>query len=128
MAAAIATMEVVIYEDLPEQSRIKGDYFLTKLKGLQAKYPKLIKEARGLGLMIGIEFLENSYGWDFSKGVFKKGVIVSGTLNNSRVIRIEPPLTIKYEQIDYCVKVMDESLSVQYKSLFGESGNKLSRL
>lgn len=110
MAAAIATMEVIHSEHLVEASREKGDYFLYRLKRLQASFPMIVKEARGLGLMLGLEFLSNEVGYRFSAGLFKRGVLVSGTLVNARVIRIEPPLTITKEQIDTVLAIMRETL------------------
>jgi len=106
MAAAIATMEVIHNEGLVEQSRLKGEYFLAKLRELQDRFPHLIKEARGLGLMLGLEFHKNDDGYRFSAGCFNRGVLVSGTLVNARVVRIEPPLTISMEQIDQVIEAM----------------------
>jgi 4-aminobutyrate aminotransferase-like enzyme len=40
------------------------------LEALHKKYPKLIREVRGVGLMIGIEFVTNELGYEFSKGVY----------------------------------------------------------
>jgi putrescine aminotransferase len=110
MAAAIAAMEVIHNEGLVEQAREKGEYFLTGLLALQNKYSSIVKEARGLGLMLGLEFYSNSMGWKFSASVFNKGVLVSGTLVNARVIRIEPPLTISREQINEVLRVLEETL------------------
>merc|ERR1712063_216105 len=110
MAAAIAAMEVVHTEGLVQQSKDKGDYFIYRLKRLQAQFPLIILEARGLGLMLGLEFHTNEYGYKFSSGTFKRGVLVSGTLVNARVVRIEPPLTITREQIEHVLSVMKETL------------------
>lgn len=70
LSAAIAAMEVVCSENLAEQARVKGDYFLGELRKLATRFPSVIKEVRGLGLMIGIEFHSNVYGWNFSSGIF----------------------------------------------------------
>lgn len=110
MAAAIATMEVIHSEGLVEAARAKGEYFKVKLQALQKKYPKLIREVRGVGLMIGIEFVTNELGYDFSKGVFGRGVLVSGTLVNAKVVRVEPPLTISQAEIDKVLGVMEVTL------------------
>merc|ERR1712137_1034367 len=110
MAAAIAAMEVIHSENLVQQSKDKGDYFIYRLKRLQAQYPLIVKEARGLGLMLGLEFHTNEFGYSFSSGTFKRGVLVSGTLVNARVVRIEPPLTITREQIEHVLTVMKETL------------------
>jgi len=110
MAAAIAAMEVIYSENLVQQSKDKGEYFLNELKKLEKQYPQYIKEARGLGLMIGLEFQTNELGYNFSSGTFKRGVLVSGTLVNARVVRIEPPLTITIEEINKVLSVMKETL------------------
>jgi len=119
MAAAIATMDVIRSENLVQMSLEKGSYFLGKLKSLHLKHPHFVKEIRGIGLMIGIEFHQNSFGWEFSKGLFQRGVLVSGTLNNASVIRVEPPLTISYAQIDTCLDAMAIVLDVLEKQLTG---------
>lgn len=115
MAAAIATMEVVHSEGLVEAARVKGHYFKDHLLVLQKKYPQLIREVRGIGLMIGIEFVTNELGYDFSKGVFGRGVLVSGTLVNAKVVRVEPPLTITNQEIDKVLGVMGATLAEMAK-------------
>ncbi|MER2000660.1 MAG: putrescine aminotransferase, partial [Lysinibacillus sp.] len=47
-----------------------------------------------------VEFYEDEVGYNLSKGMFDEGVLVAGTLVNSKTIRIEPPLTISYEEVD----------------------------
>lgn len=121
MAAAIATMEVIHNEGLVEQSRDKGEYFLGKLRELQVKYPTIVKEARGLGLMIGLEFFTNEMGYSFSKYTFNRGVLVSGTLVNARVIRIEPPLTISKAQIDTVITCMHDTIEQIYAETQSQS-------
>jgi putrescine aminotransferase len=110
MAAAISAMEVIHSEGLVQQSKDKGDYFIYRLKRLQAQFPLIVKEARGLGLMLGLEFHTNEYGYRFSSGTFKRGVLVSGTLVNARVVRIEPPLTITKQQIETVLDIMKATL------------------
>jgi putrescine aminotransferase len=110
MAAAIAAMEVVHSENLVEQARVKGEFLLGKIRDFQKRFPKLIKEVRGLGLMIGIEFVTNELGYEFSKNTFRMGVLVSGTLINAQVVRVEPPLTITQTEMDQVLVVMEKAL------------------
>lgn len=123
-AAAIAAIEVLYEENLPVQAKEKGDYLLNKLNTLRDRYP-LIKEARGRGLLIGIEF--NQPGGIAGKISFglvdrlskeylgslvaaellnKHRIITAYTLNNPNVIRVEPPLTISYRQIDIFLEAL----------------------
>ncbi|MEM1506381.1 putrescine aminotransferase, partial [Domibacillus sp. 8LH] len=59
----------------------------------------------------GIEFHKDEVGYALSKGMFDEGILVAGTLVNSKTIRIEPPLTIAKEEVDEVVatfkKVLD---------------------
>lgn len=110
MAAAIAAMHVIHSEGLVQQAKDKGDYFIYRMKRLQAQFPLIVREIRGLGLMLGVDFHSNEEGYRFASGLFKRGVLCSGTLVNARVIRIEPPITITKQQIDTVLEVMKETL------------------
>lgn len=106
LAAAIAAINVTMKQDLLRCARERGYQFLHGMKALQKKHPSVVREVRGVGLMLGIEFVENDFGVAFSKGMFLRRVLVSGTLINARVVRIEPPLTITEAQVDSVLKTM----------------------
>ncbi len=109
-AAAIATISVLLNEGLVDQAKEKGDYMLPKLNDLAKKYPKVMSGARGVGLMLGMEFTNNDLGYAVAKELFARNILISGTYINARVLRIEPPLVITYEQIDHFFKMLEESL------------------
>ena len=109
-AAAIAAIKFTLENDLPTQIREKGEYFMQKLAALQKKHPILV-DVRGKGLLIGLEYPTPEIGWAVSKGLFKRGVVTGGTLNNARVNRIEPPGIIRYETIDTVIDRLDETLA-----------------
>ncbi len=109
-AAAIAAIKFTIENDLPGQISEKGDYFMGKLFDLQKKHPILV-DVRGKGLLIGLEYPTPEMGWAVSKGLFKRGVMTGGTLNNAKVNRIEPPGIIRYETIDLILEKLDETLT-----------------
>lgn len=100
MAAAIATIHEIEDKNLVVAAEEKGNYIKSKLQELQHTYPHILKEVRGRGLMIGLEFPSDDIGYTFSRGVFSRKVLLAGTLINSRVIRVEPPLTITQTEID----------------------------
>ncbi|OPJ62281.1 putrescine aminotransferase [Clostridium oryzae] len=110
-AAAIATINVLLEEKLPERAAEIGDYFLKNLKKVCYKYDNLVEEVRGIGLMLGIEFYSNEIGYEVSKELFAGGILVAGTLINAKTIRIEPPLTIEKGQCDTVVEVLDKALA-----------------
>ena len=105
-AAAIAAINVVLEERLPEQAAEKGNYFIPRLLDLMSKYKNICAEGRGRGLLIGMEFTSNEAGYEVAKGLFEHGVLVAGTLINAKTIRIEPPLTITKAELDKVLEVL----------------------
>jgi putrescine aminotransferase len=114
-SAAIATISVLLEEDLPGQAAAKGEYMIPRMNSLIGKYPDVLKEIRGIGLMIGMEFTGNDTGYEVAKELFSRNILISGTYINARVLRVEPPLTISYEQIDIFLKALEESLAAVSK-------------
>ena len=109
-SAAIAAIKFSVENDLPGQIKEKGDYFMQKLAELQKKY-KILVDVRGKGFLIGLEYPTPEMGWAVSKGLFKRGVLTGGTLNNAKVNRIEPPGIISYDTIDAILAKLDETLA-----------------
>ncbi|MBX3136217.1 putrescine aminotransferase [Candidatus Obscuribacterales bacterium] len=114
-AAAIATISVLLEEGLLDQAREKGEYMLPRLNKLAEKYPEVLAGARGVGLMLGMEFTNNDLGYQVSKNLFARNILISGTYINARVLRVEPPLVISYEQIDKFLSSLEESIQQVYK-------------
>ncbi|MCM3791907.1 MULTISPECIES: putrescine aminotransferase [Priestia] len=110
-AAAIATINVLIEEQLPNRAKELGEYFLAGLKKAAEKHGDKVLEIRGQGLMIGIEFHQDEIGYALSKGMFDEGILVAGTLVNSKTIRIEPPLTISAEEVDQVISTFEKVLN-----------------
>ena len=109
-AAALATINVLIEERLPERAARMGARMLAGLKKAVAAHDDVVVAVRGKGLMMALEFANNELGFALGKAMLDRGVLVSGTLVNARVIRVEPPLTITEEQADYVCKALAESL------------------
>jgi putrescine aminotransferase len=109
-AAAIATIDVLLEEDLPARAAEVGEYFLQGLKEAAEGHEDKVLEIRGKGLMIGIEFHKDEVGYEVSKAMFDKGILVAGTLVNSKTIRIEPPLTISYEEVNTVINAFKSVL------------------
>ncbi|AIS03494.1 putrescine aminotransferase [Lactococcus lactis] len=116
-SAALAAIRYMIKYDIPQQAFEKGEYLIPKLKEYAKKYPQLIQEVRGIGLMIGIEFNTTDIGYAVSKGLFSRGVMTAGTLVNAKTVRMEPPAIVTYEQIDTVLKSFGETLEEISKSL-----------
>jgi len=99
-SAAIAAINVTLRERLWEQAAAKGDYLIPKLKTIAAQYPQIFEAITGRGLLIGMHFKDSEVGYKVAAGLFRRGVLVAGTLTSAHTIRIEPPLVITFDQID----------------------------
>jgi putrescine aminotransferase len=109
-AAGIAALNVTLEENLPAQAAATGDYFLRALHQLQQRFPRILVDVRGLGLLIGLEFPDSDTGYEVAAGLFRRGVLVAGTLLNCKTIRIEPALNIRRELVDEVLEKLQEVL------------------
>jgi putrescine aminotransferase len=108
-AAGLAAIEVTLEEDLPGQAATKGDFLLRELGCLRDKYPQVLNEAHGKGLLIGMEFPVQEIGWQVASGLFKRGVLVAGTYSKAQVIRIEPALGIPMELLQEMLNRLEDT-------------------
>lgn len=109
-SAAIAAINVTLRDRLWEQAAAKGEYLIPQLKALAEKYPQIFEKITGRGLLIGMHFHNPEVGYKVAAGLFKRGVLVAGTLTSAQTIRIEPPLVIKYEQMDAVLDRLSDTL------------------
>jgi putrescine aminotransferase len=116
-AAGLAAIEVTLEEDLPGQAAEKGDFLLRELAGLQRKYPQVLSEAHGKGLLIGMEFPVQEIGWQVAAGLFKRGVLVAGTYSRAQVIRIEPALGIPTALLQEMLSRLEDTFKEVAKGL-----------
>lgn len=116
-AAAIETIKVIFEENLVDKAAIKGHYFMERLQVLADHFPGVIQEVRGKGLMIGVELTKEGIGGLLMSELINKGVLVAYTLNNPKVIRIEPPLIIEKETIDQVISAFAYAVEQAYEML-----------
>jgi putrescine aminotransferase len=109
-AAAIAAINVTLEEKISEQAAEKGDYFIRQLKEIASRNEDIYTDITGKGLLIGQHFVNDEIGYAVASGLFKRNVLISGTLNNSRVIRVEPPLVITRDEIDTILNRLEDTL------------------
>ena len=130
---AIEAINILYDEGLIENSAVMGDYLLSRLKDVQKKHDRIVKDVRGKGLMVGLEFHDFSQTLpmvlrpvvsvldDKLKGSLSGfvgalllrdyGVLVAFTEYNRNVIRLEPPLICRREHVDQFVDALDALLS-----------------
>jgi acetylornithine/succinyldiaminopimelate/putrescine aminotransferase len=107
-AAANASLDVLVEDRLAERAAEMGSYFKKKLMQLKEKY-KIIRDVRGMGLMIGVELRFDCR--DILLGALERGILILSAGRN--VLRFLPPLVIKEEHIDYVIDTLDELFQEQ---------------
>ncbi len=123
-AAAMANIDVLIQEKLPENAAARGEQIMSALRAFQESCP-LVGEVRGKGLMIGVELVTDQKAKtpaaDQAKQVRKlareNGVLVGvgGTFGN--VVRIQPPLVLTEDQAQQCCEVVTKAIAEVAKTV-----------
>lgn len=106
-AAALAFLDVLIEEGLVENAAAMGELMLSKLRTIAAK-SSLIKEVRGKGLMLAIEF-NNDVAKAVQSKLLEDGLIVNAI--GERIIRMLPPLIITEDEIDFAVRKIERVIA-----------------
>ncbi len=73
-------------------------------------YDSIYDRITGKGLLIGQHFRTPELGYAVSAGLFRRGVLISGTLTSAQTVRIEPPLVIEYDEIDAILDRLEDTL------------------
>ena len=105
-AAAAATIDVILRENLLAHVEKVGKFFLERLKELQSKH-RIVREARGLGLMLGLELRIDVL--NVILEAIQRGVLLLDAGRN--VLRFLPPFIITEKEVDEVVMVLDEILN-----------------
>lgn len=108
-SAALATLDVIDREGLAERAGEQGAYFQQKLLELAAARPGHIREVRGAGLLIGVEFAQ-PIAKELVKEMAGRGILANAT--SELVLRAAPPLIVSKEQIDAYVAALGECLEL----------------
>lgn len=116
-AAALAALEVLAEEDLVANARARGEQLLLGAQTIAAEYPSVVREARGLGLLAGIELRNEGYGGTIVPEMLKSGVTVAWTLNQQRVIRLEPPLIVTSEEVTRALEALRHAVHAAREQL-----------
>jgi 4-aminobutyrate aminotransferase-like enzyme len=127
-AAASATLDVMEEEDVPRRAEEMGARLRDGLDRLQRKYPRMIGEVRGKGLMLAVEMVKDEEAGDRTpdaEGVTRlfeetkaRGLLIGKGGLYGNVLRITPPMLVEADAIDEALRILDES----YAALAGAHG------
>ncbi len=106
-AAANAVLDVIESEQLVEKVDTQSKPWINRLKGLERKFPKLVQEVRGRGYLVGIALRVDHL--PVIRSLREKGMLAIPTAG--QVIRLLPPLTATFEDLDRAVDLLESALS-----------------
>ena len=102
MSVGNAVLDQIFKKGFLKNVRKISQYFHSELKKIQKKYPKIIKEVRGVGLLIGLQLFHNQN--KFIQKLMDNNLLTIRAAEN--VVRILPPLTVKKNEIDLAIKII----------------------
>lgn len=108
-AAALATIDL-LEEGLTANAGVQGERAFARLASLAERYPDIVREVRGRGLMIGIELDTHERAGALELECLRRGLLILGA--GRTAVRLSPPLTVSAEQVDVAVGILGDALAV----------------
>ncbi len=105
-----AVLDKILNKKFLKNIQKNSKYFIIELNKIQNEYPTIIREVRGVGLLIGIQLHKNQI--NFIKKLERNKLLTIRAAEN--VIRILPPLNVKKSEIDLCLKII-KKVCKEYK-------------
>jgi putrescine aminotransferase len=114
----LAVIDYIKNNSLPERAEKMGIRFRAGFDRLLSEYPDLLLEVRQKGLMMGLQYTNESIGPRLTRKMAERGVIAIYTGNDPSICRLMPPLVIAPEEVDYVLNALGDSM----KELSKEAG------
>ncbi len=111
-AAALASLEALQTQDVAGKCSVRGEQLLAGCRDLAARYPALIVEARGRGLLVALQFADADLGGLVIGGLLQSKVLAAFALNAPETLRLEPPAVITQEEVDRVLSALDDALQM----------------
>jgi acetylornithine aminotransferase len=108
-AIGLEVIKIIEGDELISKCHATGIYFNEQLERLRDKHQDKIREVRGRGLMLAVEFRKGIDGEKISDSLFESGFVIGFKLNTLRFL---PPLTIKLTDIDKMIQKLDGLLTM----------------
>jgi acetylornithine/succinyldiaminopimelate/putrescine aminotransferase len=114
----LAVIDYIQKHNLADHAEKMGKRFRAGFDALLKEYPTLLLEVRQKGLMMGLQYTNESIGPRMTKKLADRGVIAVYTGNDPSICRLMPPLVITPEEVDTVLNAISDSM----KELSGEAG------
>jgi putrescine aminotransferase len=117
-AAALAALRLVRDGGLCEAALARGEQLLAGMEAIAAEHPDLVRDVRGKGLLVGLEFIDADVGGLVIAGLAQRRVLCAYGLNDPHTLRFEPPAVITPADVDHACAMVREAVG-QAKLLMG---------
>jgi len=107
-AAALATIDL-LEGGLIDNARIRGEQALEGLRPLRSRHPRLVRDVRGLGLMLGVEFDTPEHAEEVQWAAFQRGLLVLEC--GKQAVRMAPPLTVSEDEMSTALRLFAEAVA-----------------
>ena len=94
---------------LLEHAKAVGEEIIAGLREIQAQHPEAIRDVRGVGLMIGVEFADSALSGAVQQAAFERGLLVLEA--GETVVRMSPPLVVTQEEARIGVRIFGEAVA-----------------
>ena len=111
MALANAVSDIILEESFSKKVQDVSKYFHEKLNNIQSKFSNIIKEIRGLGLLVGMQLTEDPS--KFMNKLLENKLITVKAADN--VLRLLPPLIVTKEEINEAIQILEKTCK-EYKN------------
>jgi L-lysine 6-transaminase len=110
MVRSTYIMKIIREENLVENSNERGKYLLGKMQNLQAQFPALVSNARGLGLMCSFDLKDKEHQKNFINNCFENNLMILGS--GEKTIRFRPSLNITDDELEEGLQVIEKVLKL----------------
>lgn len=111
-AAALSSLNYIVDHDVSGNARRMGEYFRAELRGVQERNPGVIKDVRGLGLLVGLELSEDR-SLEVAIACLDNGLLVNSVPSSKSLLRFMPALIITSQDVDEAVRIIERVLAPQ---------------
>ena len=109
--AALAALDVLRDEDLVANAKERGEQLISGAREIAHAQPNVIRDVRGRGLLVGVELVHEGYAGTIIPEMLKAGVTAAWTLNQQRVIRLEPPLIVTQSEVERALTALRHAVA-----------------
>jgi putrescine aminotransferase len=108
---SLAVIDTILEDDLCRRAEELGERLTGALRALMNRHPRIIKEVRGVGLMVGIEYVHEFLGPMMSDALARHGVFAAYSGNAPQVMRFMPPPAMTDEDMDRLTVALEASVA-----------------